>query len=429
MVCLVYTSPEAITSRFWRNALSRQLKTAISFIVIDEVHLIEEWESTFRPSYKELSFIRSCLPTVPIMALSATAPLFLITSVTQHLNMPDYVLVSGSLNRPNLYFSLDSSTSISSVFHLLASMLSSVKYSKDIPKTLIFCRSKDVLYKVYIHLVYSCSSITRGTVGQYHATMTLEGRSQHYGEFKCGKQRVMVATSAFGLGVDIDDISEVILFGLPDSGSELVQLAGRGGRDPLRLCFVRFVAHSQDRRLSVCNNEIVTLASNKVCLRRVLVYKILQSDEPLPDSDLCCSFCNASDERHHIFQPEVDCTLPLPPIPCRSAPLRSRRVVAGQRGALRKALLELRRTAGGTRYRMRGLDGVLSMLVIDKLVTKFKKIRSENDVRSLGVVRDFSLAVFKLIEFHIPCTIANISSDGTRSTSACRHVLGEITNH
>ena len=52
--------------------------------------------------------------------------------------MPDYVLVSGSLNRPNLYFSLDSSTSISSVFHLLAFMLSSVKYSKDIPKTLIF---------------------------------------------------------------------------------------------------------------------------------------------------------------------------------------------------------------------------------------------------------------------------------------------------
>ena len=64
--------------------------------------------------------------------------------------------------------------------------------------------------------------------------MTLEGRSQHYGEFKRGKQRVVVATSAFGLGVDIDDISEVILFGLPDSGSELVQLAGRGERDPLR---------------------------------------------------------------------------------------------------------------------------------------------------------------------------------------------------
>ena len=77
MVCLVYTSPEAITSSFWRNALSRQL-TAISFIAIDEVHLIEECGSTFRLSYKELGFIRSSLPTVPIMALSATAPLVLI---------------------------------------------------------------------------------------------------------------------------------------------------------------------------------------------------------------------------------------------------------------------------------------------------------------------------------------------------------------
>ena len=74
--------------KFWRNALSRQLKTAISFIAIDEVHLIEEWGLHLDLLKKELSFIRSCLPTVPIMALSATAPLFLITSVTQHLNMP-----------------------------------------------------------------------------------------------------------------------------------------------------------------------------------------------------------------------------------------------------------------------------------------------------------------------------------------------------
>ena len=178
MVCLVYTSPEAITSSFWRNALSRQLKIAISFIAIDEVHLIEEWGSTFRPSSKELSsFLPAYCPNYGSLSNSSTFPYYFCNP---HLNMPDYILVSGSLNRPNLYFSLDSSTSISSVFHLLASMLSSVKYSKDIPKTLIFCRSKDVLYKVYIHLVYSCSSITRGTVGQHHATMTLEGRSQHW---------------------------------------------------------------------------------------------------------------------------------------------------------------------------------------------------------------------------------------------------------
>ena len=104
---------------------------------------------------------------------------------------------------------------------------------------------------IFILCTVAVVRITRSTVGQYHVTMTLEGRSQHYGEFKCGKQRVMVATSAFSLGEDIDDISEVILFGLPDSGSELVQLAGRGGRDPLRLCLVRCVAHCQDRRQSV----------------------------------------------------------------------------------------------------------------------------------------------------------------------------------
>ena len=164
------------------------LKSVVSFIAIDEAHLIEEWGSRFRPSYKELNFIGACLPSVPLMALSATAPVPLIASVTRELCMVDYELVSAPLNRPNLFYSLDSSTSIVSVFRSLSAMLSSVRCPEVIPKTLVFCRSKDTLYNVYVHLVQSCTETTRGTVGQYHATMTLEGRAKHYKEFKCGKQ-------------------------------------------------------------------------------------------------------------------------------------------------------------------------------------------------------------------------------------------------
>ena len=277
----VYMSPETITRKFFRNAMSERLKDVTSFIAIDEAHLIEDW-GKFRPAYKKLNYIRSCLPSVPLMALLATAPRHLIVSVTQRLNMPDYVLVSGSLNRPNLFFSLDLSESMLSVFHSLSSMLSSVKSPEVIPKTLIFCRAKDTLYGVYVHLVRSFSAATKGCVGQYQATMSLEGRSQHYENFKSGRQRAMVDTSAFGLGIDIDDITEVILFGVPDKASELVQLAGRAGRDSRRLCPVRFVAHARD--LKYTGPDVVKLCSNTSCLRKVIIRDILQSEELLPAS-------------------------------------------------------------------------------------------------------------------------------------------------
>ena len=127
-----------------------------------------------------------------------------------------------------------------------------------IRKTLVFCRSKDTLYNVCVHLVQSCAAPTKNTVGQYHATVTWDRRAKHYKEFKLGKQRVMVSTGAFGLGVDIDDIDEVVLFGLPEKGSELVQLTGPGGIDATRPCLVRFVPHFLD--LKECEVEVGKLA-------------------------------------------------------------------------------------------------------------------------------------------------------------------------
>ena len=186
--------------------------------------------------------------------------------------MPDYVLVSGSLNRLNLFFSLDSSKRMLSVFHSLSSILSSVKSPEVIPKTLIFCRAKDTLYSVYVHLVRSCSATTKDCVGQYHATMSLEGRLQHYENFKSGRQRAMVATSAFCLGIDIDYITEVILFGVPDKASEFLQLVGRGGRDSRRLCLVIFVAHARD--LKDTGPDVVKFCSNTSCLRKVIIRDI-----------------------------------------------------------------------------------------------------------------------------------------------------------
>ena len=77
--------------------------------------------------------------------------------------------------------------------------------------------------------------MTQHAVGRYHATMTAGGRTRHYELFKCGLQRVMVATSAFGLGIYIPNIKEVIIFHLPKAGSEFVQMSGRRGKRPVKL--------------------------------------------------------------------------------------------------------------------------------------------------------------------------------------------------
>ena len=90
-------SPEAITAPFWRAALAGTLQKSISFFAVDEAHLVEEWGSTFRSSFKELSYLR-CVLSVPIMALSATAPLSVISAVTSCLCMSECLVISGSLN-------------------------------------------------------------------------------------------------------------------------------------------------------------------------------------------------------------------------------------------------------------------------------------------------------------------------------------------
>ena len=137
-------SPEAITAPFWRTALAGTLQKFLSFFAVDEAHLIEEWGSTFRSSFKELFYLRFVL-SVPIMALSATAPLSVVSAVTSCLCMSECLVISGSLNRSNPFYAIDSNKSLSSVFYLLCSNLSSTSSLETFPKVLIFCVSEDIL--------------------------------------------------------------------------------------------------------------------------------------------------------------------------------------------------------------------------------------------------------------------------------------------
>ena len=427
-VSTVYISPEAVTSKFWRAAFSGPLKASISLIVIDEAHLIQEWGSDFRPAFKELSFLPSAV-AAPVMLLSATAPLSLVSWITSHLHLNgDCSLISGPLDRPNLFYSINASKSLCSVFYLLSCVLSSATTLEDVPKTLIFCTSKDTLYNVYSHLVRSCNGITKGTVGQYHATMTDAGRTQHYEYFKNGKEKVMVATSAFGLGVDIPDIKEVLIYGTPHTGSEFAQLSGRGGRDPSMTCFVNLVVRDKD--VTDCDQGMKKLVAAKSCLRKTIVKDILESDEIIEDHNLCCSFC-ISTIRPRAFVPTF---APPRPLPRAIGPIRTKRVHAGQRENLRQALVCFRQTSCDSGSRMRGLEATLATGMIEKIIKDCRSLCTEQDVQLLGVDKEVSHKVFSIIELCIPRTTSSCptlnqttASRPVRQASA-RHVLADICN-
>ena len=184
--------------------------------------------------------------------------------------------------------------------------------------------------------------MTQHAVGQYHATMSTGGRNRHYELFKCGLQRVMVATSAFGLGIDIPDIREVIIFGLPKTGSEFVQLSGCGGRDLSNSCLVRLIVRDAD--MKECDRGLQKLVAGNLCLRYTIIRNILESDEIIETRDLCCSVCNGT-TRPRIFYAEMT---PSSSLSVVSVPVRTRRVLAAQKESLRRALVQFKQSIKGS---------------------------------------------------------------------------------
>ena len=148
----MFTSPETITSAFWRASLAKDLLPLVSFVAIDEVHCVRLWGKDFRPSYLDLQFLRSLFPSVPIMALSATLPpLEFLVSRDIGLCKP-YLSVSLPLDRPNIFYAVKRKQGLSVDLASLVSCMKSAACPQQISKTVIFCLTKDSCHSVYVHL-------------------------------------------------------------------------------------------------------------------------------------------------------------------------------------------------------------------------------------------------------------------------------------
>ena len=173
----------------------------------------------------------------------------------------------------------------------LVSNLKSATCSKQVSKTVIFCCTKDSCYSVYKHLWKNVVSSKRDWFGIYHASMSEAGNHQEHQErFKQSHMCVMIATTAFSLGVDVSDIASVILYGCPPDGLTCSQLSGCGGRNHDLICKRLLLLYSPGELKDV-DHFMQTACSEEICLRDLLVRSVLENQKTLMLTQMNGALC------------------------------------------------------------------------------------------------------------------------------------------
>ena len=214
-VKLLYISPERISSDLFQIKLKHM---KVSFITVDEAHCISQWGYDFRPSYLQIAVIRKLVPNVPILALTATATPDVIDDIQERLGFTEKNVFRMSFERKNLvYVVRQAEDKEAEMVHILQS----------IPKTaIVYCRSRKRTKEIAQLLMQYGISAT-----WYHAGLEPAVKDQRQSEWQHDKVRVMVATNAFGMGIDKADVRVVVHMDCPSSLEAYFQEAGRTGRD------------------------------------------------------------------------------------------------------------------------------------------------------------------------------------------------------
>ena len=314
-VKIIYVSPEGLATSRIRDLLNEG-NLEVSCITIDEAHCVSEWGHDFRPDYMEIFSVRKLFPKATMIALTATATEQVKKDIIKNLGLKKPEIFTTSFDRKNIFLEVQPKKSGES------QVIDFLKNHKN-ESGIIYCTSRRQVDELFVSLKKKGYSVLN-----YHAGLPDEVRGEHQQLFIEDKVKIIVATVAFGMGIDKPNVRFVINFDLPKSIEEYYQEIGRAGRDgqpawalllytyaDVHKIRYFFTDMADPTKAEMKLKSMVNFSSGNTCRRKALLNYFGEKYEATTgesDGSWCCDICSNLREA----KPLTDMTIPIQKFLC-----------------------------------------------------------------------------------------------------------------